>query len=169
MKNVLITDFTERKKAAALFPFLLTNTSTHNVVKQFQSYINNVIADINDICACCGLFILFVTGTLLIKANPEFVLAIKAAVIVDDDLDNCGRTDNNSHFCNTCYGIIVEKQIPKFGSANCINVLPYQKYPDVFSDLTFVKKLFIACAHPVMSVIKLRPSKTGSTTSYHWI
>ncbi len=69
----------------------------------------------------------------------------------------------------TYYGMIIEKQIPKFGSANCINVLPCQKYSDVLSDLTPIEEAFIACAHPVMFVIKLRPSGTGSTASYHQI
>lgn len=151
---MLVADFALRKQAAASFPPLLTDTSTRNAMNQFQSHINNVIADTNDVCTCYGLFIPFGTGTLLTKAHPEFVSAIEAAVIVDDDLDCCGRTDNGSHFCNSCYGMIVEKKIPKLGSANCINVSPCQKYPDVLSDLTPVEEAFIARAHPVMSVIK---------------
>lgn len=106
---------------------------------------------------------------MLTKVHSEFVLAIKATVIFNDDLDYCGYTNNSSHFCNTCYGIIVEKQIPKFGFVNCINVLPCQKYPDVLSDLIPVKEVFIACAHLVISVIKLKPSGTRSTASYHQI
>ncbi len=168
-KNVLVADCAERKKVAVSFPPLLTDTSTRNVVKQFQSHINNVIADTNDVCTCCGLFIPFGTGTLLTKIHPEFVSAIEVAVIVDDDLDYCGRTDNSSHFCNTCYSIIIEKQISKFGSTNYINVLLCQKYPEVLNDLPLIKEAFIACAHSVISVIKLRPSIIGLTTSYHLI
>ncbi len=96
-------------------------------------------------------------------------MAIEAAIIVDDDLDYCGRTDNSSHFCNTCYGMIDEKQIPKFGSTHYINILPCQKYFDVLSDLTSVKEVFITCAYSVMSIIKLRPSGTCSTASYYRI
>ncbi len=77
-------------------------------MKQFQSRINNVIADTNDVCVCCSLFIPFGTGTLLTKVHPEFVSAIKAAVIVYDDLDCCGYTDNSSHFYNIFYGMIVK-------------------------------------------------------------
>ncbi len=168
-RNVLVADFAKKKKIAASFPPLLTDTSTCNAMKQFQSHTNNVIADTNDVCTCCGLFIPFGTGTLMTKVHPEFILAIKVAVIVDNDFDYCGRIDNSSYFYNTCYGMIVEKQKPKFGSGNCINVLSYQKYPNVLSDLTPVKKAFITCTHPVMSIIKLRPSRTGSTASNHWI
>lgn len=65
--------------------------------------------------------------------------------------------------------MIVEKQVPKFGSSNSINILPCQKYLDVISDLTTVRKVFITRAYPVMSIIKLRPSGTGSFASYHLI
>lgn len=95
------------------------------------------------------------------KIHLEFVSAIEVAVIVDDDLNYCGRTDNNSHFCNTCYSIIVKKQISKFRSANYINVLPCrQTDSDIFSDLTSIKAVFITCVYL---------NKTGSTVSYHQI
>lgn len=128
-----------------------------------------MIADINDVYAYCGLFILFGTGTLLTKVYAKFILAIKDAIIVDDDLDYCRRTGNNFHFCNTYYSMIVEKQILKFGFANCINILLCQEYPDVLSDLTFIKEAFIAFAYPIMSIINLKPSRTSSTAFYHWI
>ena len=128
-----------------------------------------MIANTNDVYICCDLFIPFGIGILLTKGHPKFVLAIKAAVIVHDDLDYCGRIDNSSHFCNTYYAMIVGRHSPKFGSANCIIVLPCQKYPYVLSDLTPVKEVFIACTYSVMSVIKLKPIRTGSTAFYNRI
>lgn len=47
--------------------------------------------------------------------------------------------------------------------------MPSQIYLDILGDLTFVEKAFIACAYLVMSIIKLRSSRIGSTTFYHWI
>lgn len=169
VRNVLVGDFAKKKKAATLFLPLLTDTSIRNAVKQFQSHIKNVIADTNDVYACCSLFMSLETSTLLTKVYPEFVSAIEAAIIVNDNFNCCGRTDYSSHFCNTYYDMIIGEQIPKFRSANCINVLLCQKYPDILSDLTHVKEAFITCTHPIKSVIKLRPSGTGSTASYHWI
>lgn len=78
-------------------------------MKQFQLHINNVIADTNDVYACYSLFIPFGIGILLTKIHLEFVSAMEAAIIVDDDLDYCGHNDNSSHFYNTCYSMIVEK------------------------------------------------------------
>lgn len=128
-----------------------------------------MIVDINDVCACYNLFILFETGILLTKVYPEFVLTIEVTVIVDDDLDCCRHIDNSFYFCNTYYGMIVEKQISKFGFANCINVLPYQKYIDALSNLTPIKEIFIAYVPLIISVIKLSPSGISITTFYHQI
>lgn len=168
-RNMLVADFAQRKEAVASFPLLLTDTSTRNAITQFQSHINTVIADTNNVCACYGLLIVFGTGSLLTRLYPEFVSAIEAGVIVEDDLDCCGYTDNGFQFCKSCYGIIIEKKILKFGSANCINVSPCQKYPDILRDLPLVEEAFIARAHPVMSIIKLRPSGSSSSASYYRI
>ena len=65
--------------------------------------------------------------------------------------------------------MIIEKKISKFRSANCINVSGCQKYPDILINLTLVKKAFIACAYPVMSIIKLKLSGSGFFTLYYWI
>lgn len=110
VKNVLVANFAENKKAAILFPLLLTDTSTYNAIKQFQLDINNVIIDTNDVCACCSLFTLAATGTLLTRVYSEFVSAIEAGIIVNDYFDNCGHIDTNPHFYNFFYGMIVEKK-----------------------------------------------------------
>lgn len=93
-------------------------------MKQFQSYINDVMTDINNICAYCNLFILFETSILLSKVHLKFVLAMEVIVIVNDNLDYYKCSDNDSHFCNFFYGIIIKKKIPKSGFTNYINVLP---------------------------------------------
>ena len=78
-------------------------------MKEFQSYVSNVIIDTNDVYAYCNLFLLFGTNILLIKVYPECVLAIKAIIIVDDNLDYYRHIDNSSYFCNICYGMIIMK------------------------------------------------------------
>lgn len=96
---------------------------------------------------------------LLTKVHLDFKLVIKATVMVNNNLDYYRYINNNFHFCKSYYDMIIKKKIPKFGSANYINVWLCQKYPDVFSDLTFVEKVFIACAHLIISIIKLRRYK----------
>lgn len=168
-RNVLVADFAQRKETAVSFPLSLTDTSTPDAIRQFQSHIDNEIAGTNDVCICCGLFIPFGACTILTGVYPNFVSAIEAAIIVKDDLGCCARVDAGSYFCKSCYGMVVEKKIPKFGSANCINVSLCQKYPDVLNDLTAVEEVVIARAHPIMSIIKLRPGGSGFPASYHCI
>ena len=169
MRNILVTNFIKKKKAAVSLLFLLTDMSIYNILKLFQLHINNVIADINNIYAYYSLFILFRISTLFTKVYLKFVLAIEATVIIDNDLNYYKCTNNSSHFCNIYYNIIVKKLIPKLRSANYINVLSCQKYLNNFSDLTLIKDIFIVCIHPVISIIKLRFNRTGLIVFYHWI
>lgn len=125
-------------------------------------------ADTNNICIYSNLFF-FGANILPTKVHSEFISTIKTTVIVDNDLDYDKHTNNSFYFSKFYYNMIIEKKIPEFESTNYINVLPYQKYLNVFSDLTPVKKAFIACAYPIMSVIKWKPSRTSLTTLYHWI
>lgn len=128
-----------------------------------------MITEENDICAYCDLLIVFGMGFLLTKVYPEFISTIKTDVIVEDNLNYCGYIDNSFQFCKSYYGIIIEKKIRKFGSANCINISHYQKYSDISSDLTPVEKRFITCVHLFISIIKLRPSGSSCSILYYWI
>lgn len=87
-------------------------------------HINTVIADTNDVYAYYGLLVVFGTGFLPTRVYPDFVSVIEENVIVEDNLDYCGYTDNGFQFCKSCYGMIIERKIPKYWSANCINVSP---------------------------------------------
>lgn len=75
-------------------------------------------------------------------------------MILQNNLANCGQTDNKSSFCKSCYKMIVKKKISKFGSANCINIFSYQNYLNVFTDLISVKRIFIIWTYLVILIIK---------------
>lgn len=167
VQNLLVADFIEKKKTPILFLFLLIDMSIFNAMKKFYLYINNMVIDTNNVCIYYILYILFRINTLLIKLYPDFILVIKAAIIFDHDLNYCKRTNNNSHFYNTYNVMIVEKQISKFSSANCTTILFYQKYANIFYNLAFIEKVFIAYTYIIISIIKLRLSKTYSITFYH--
>lgn len=130
-------------------------------------HINIIITNTNDIYTCFILYISFRTGTLLIRVYPDFISIIKAVVIIEDNLDCCRYIDNDFHFCKSCYSMIIKKKIPKFGFANYINVLSYQKYPDILNDLTFVEKTFIVYVYPVILIIKLKSSSFDSFALYY--
>lgn len=67
---------------------------------------------------------MFKTSFLLTKIYPEFVFAIKSDVIVEDNFNYYGYTNNSFQFCKSCYSMIILKKISKFEFVNCINVLP---------------------------------------------
>ena len=146
---------------------LLIDTSTHNAIKQFQLYIDIVIANSDNVYTCYDLFILFKTDTILTKIYPDFISAIKTAIIDKDNLKYCRHINAGSHFCNSCFIIVVEKKIIKFGFANYINVFPCQKYSNIFNNLTAIEKLIIAHTPPIMSIIKLRASGSSPFASYY--
>lgn len=132
-------------------------------------YINYIIVATNNILAYYNLFILLGASSLLTQVYPEFLSTIKIAIIAKNNLNCYGHTDNGSYFCKSCYSIIIKKKIPKFRSVNCINISFYQKYSDIFSDLTLIEKVFIVYTYPIMLIIKLRPSSSNSSTLYLWI
>lgn len=101
------------------------------------------------------------------KIYPKFVFTIKIVIIVKDNNYDYKHTDNRFYFCKSYYYIIIDKKIPKFRFANCINILPYQKYFDIFNNLTSVKKAFIICAYLFILIIKLRPSSFSFSTLYY--
>lgn len=132
-------------------------------------YINIIIIDIRDIYVYCSLFILFGTDTLLIRIYLEFVSIIGAVIISEDNFDCCGYTDNSSYFYKSCYGIIIKKNISKFRSANYINILSCQKYPNTYNNLTLIEKVFIISIYSIILIIKLKPSNFGFFVLYYRI
>lgn len=97
-----------------------------------------MIVNTNDVYIGYSLFIVIRASTLLFIVQLDFVLAIKAAVIVDDNLNYYGQTNNSFKFCKSYQDMIIKKKIPKFRFVNSINVLLCQKYFNIFSNLTLI-------------------------------
>lgn len=128
-----------------------------------------MIIDTNNICIYYSLFILFVVDIFLIEIYLKFVLAIKTIFIINNNLDYCKHINNSSYFCKSYYSIIDEKNILKFGFIHYINVLSYQKYFNIFNNLTFVKKAFISYVYPIISIINIKSYETSLTALYYRI
>lgn len=120
---MLIADFICKKEAVISFSPMFNNILAYNAMKQFQLHINNMIADTNNICTHCNLFMRFGAKILLTKVYSDFVSIIKAAVMVNNDFIHCKYIDNNFHFCKSCHDMIVKKKILIFRSINYINIL----------------------------------------------
>lgn len=106
---------------------------------------------------------------MLTKIHPNLLSAIEASIIARNNFNYCRRIDTGSHFCKSYYAMVVEKKITKFGFANYINVLPYQKYFNVLNNLTAIKKAIITCINLIILVINLRSNSFGLFVLYHQI
>lgn len=168
-KQVLIEDYESRKTAAIRFPPTLSNHSTRLAIRQFQSHVDNVVASTKDVCASCGLFISSGNLKRLHHSHPILLSAFESHILVASDLDHCGKREHYFNFCMTCYRQIIESKPPKFGSTSQINVCTCQNYPDALNDLTLVEEAVIARAHPVISILKLRPAGASLSASYQRI
>ncbi len=168
-KQVLIKDYESRKTAAGFFPPTFSNHTTRIAIGRFQSHVDNVLANTKDVCANCGLFI--VSGNLhcLHHDHPTLLAAFESRILVESDLNNFGRRGYEFLFCKTCYRRILESNPPKFGSTSQINVCECQSYPAALDGLTLVEEAVIARAHPVISILKLRPAGASFSASYQTI
>ena len=81
-------------------------------------------------------------------------------------MDSCGQTDDNFNFCQKCFNSISSFKPAKFGAFNFINTTFCQLYPSALVDLTLVEEAVIAQAHPVISILKLRPAGVGPAVTY---
>ena len=88
---------------------------------------------------------------------------------MESDLDKCGRRRYEFLFCKTCYRRILESNPPKFGSTSQIYDCAFQSYPAALDGLTVVKEAVITHAHPLISILKLRPAGASFSASYQRI
>ena len=61
-------------------------------------------------------------------------------------------------FCDKCILALTDAKIPKFSWFNQVNVTACHQFPSELTDLTLVEKAMVARAHPVISILKLRPT-----------
>ena len=81
----------------------------------------------------------------------------------------CAVSDNNICLCLTCSRSLLLGNQPKFGIFNGFPRADCQLYPPVLADLSIVEEATIARAHPVVSILKLRPSGAFNPTAYSHI
>lgn len=168
-KQILIDELNVQKAAVLFFPPKLTDLSTRNAIRRFQSHVDKVVADTKDVYSCCGLFIPAGTSHSVNRLDPILQQGLQLFAFIYSSLDCCGQDNTNLLFCKPCLCRTKELKPPKFGATNIVNVCTCQDYPGFLKDLTLVEEAVIACAHPVISIIKLRPSSTSLSASYHRI
>ncbi len=165
-QQILIDDFNCRKHAAMTFPLKLSDSTTRAAVKQFQLYLAEVASDLGHVCTSCGLFIPVAEVTQLHHANLIFQKGISFNAFSEESLDTCGQNGDHFYFCQSCVNDIQKSKPPQFCCINDVNTYTCHSYPESLKDLTLVEEAVIARAHPIISIIKLRPSGASISASY---
>ena len=165
-QTVLIQKFDDRKTLASNFPPVFTGDTVRASIKWYQAKITATKSHFIHVCASCGLFIALDALKIIHTLDVLFQSAIECGVFVQAGLDLCARIEESYSFCSTCFNSIKKLKLPKFGPSNLVNTVPCQLYPEELEGLTFVEEVFIARAHPVISILKLQPSKSSIDVSY---
>ncbi len=165
-RQIFIDDFNCRKHAAMTFPPKLSDSTTRAAVKQFQLHLAEVASDLEYVYISCGLFILVAEVTRLHRADLIFQKGISSNAFSEEGLDTCGQNGNHLYFCQSCVNDIQKSKPPQFGCINGVNTYTCHSYPESLKDLTLVEEAVIARAHPIISIIMLRPSGASVSASY---
>lgn len=165
-RNILRKKFGNKNLAASSFPSVPSDSTTCQAIQRFQNYIARIKANTEQICASCGLTTPLESTSFLHKTDSLFQRCIDRQIFSEATLDNCGQRDNNFSFCQKCFNSISSFKPAKFEAFNFINTTFCQLYPSALDDLTLVEEAVIARAHPVISILKLRPAGVGPAVTY---
>ena len=158
-----------QQSSAAVFPPIITQDSIRKAIERFQDKIIAVKSDKTHVCASCGLFIISKALRFLHQWDPIFQAAVACQSLAEAALDCCACIEDGYYFCLPCFNSIAKPKPPKLSAANAVNTIFCQSYPKELTHLTLAEEAFIAKAHPVISILKLKPSKSSVGISYQRI
>ncbi len=92
-----------------------------------------------------------------------------SGLLVISDVDSCSISANDIHLCPIYYRSLLCRNRPKFGILNGLPCIKHQSYLPVLADFFLVKEAAIACAYPIVSIMKLRPFEAFNPTVYSCI
>ncbi len=157
---VLKEDFRFREDAYLAFPPEVNDSTTREAIGRFQVNIENAIKHMNHVCCCCSRFV----DPLELENIPDndevLMAAFKTHIVYHYDLDVCGCCSGSFNFCHNCWTCVSRGREPKFNICNKMPKLYCQYYPALLEDLTFAEEAVIARAHPVVTILILRPKNS---------
>lgn len=103
------------------------------------------------------------------KKNFIIMIAFDTDNLYHHNLDCCGHDYELFDFCYKYYNYVREGNLPKFGISNKIPQLCCQHYPSQLDGLTTAEEAVIVKAHPVITILKLRPNNKFNPKLYQGI
>ncbi len=156
-------------QAEAAFSPDINDINIHSSVLWYQSYINSVIEGLKWVCGCCSLFISKKESQIYAIDNYLIRNSITLRLLTFSHINYYAISDNNICFCLICSRLLLLENKPKFGIFNGFPRVDYQLYPLALANFFVVEEVAIACAHPVVFILKLRPSRDFNPTIYSCI
>ncbi|KAN0076457.1 hypothetical protein V8E54_006599 [Elaphomyces granulatus] len=156
---LLVDEFDRHRLASQEFPPSVSHDTIRSAIESFRNSLQS--KSDRHVCSSCGVFTTS-TDTKTFADDDDRLDKLK-----DAGLDTCGYRDGCWMFCTSCHADILRFKIPKFSALNSVNVLTCDDYPEALKDLTFIEEAVIARRHPVGSILKLRPGKCRSPSSYY--
>ncbi len=153
-------------QAEAAFPSDIDDMNVHSSVLQYQSHMDSVIEGLKCVCGCCGLFVSEKESQIYSINDGLICNAITSGLLTLSHVDSCAISDDDICLCLTCSRSLSLGNRPKFGILNGLPYVDCQSYPPTLADLSMAEEAAIAHAHPVVSILKLRPSGAFNPASY---
>lgn len=166
---LLAIDYADQFNAGLNFPLELDTETNRSSICQYQTHMQNVIEKMKAVCCCCGLFTSVKESSTLHIHNQLMSQSLGLGLLVLSDLDSCGIVDKVFRFCQQCFLSLQRQELPKYGSCNNLPRVSCQSYPAVLSCLSMAEEAVIARAHPVTSILELRPNGGLNPAAYHAI
>ncbi|MCJ1347504.1 hypothetical protein MMC31_005729 [Peltigera leucophlebia] len=165
----LKVDFAARFAAALGFPPPLNVESNRASISRYQAYMNEVVDSVKAVCCCCNLFVSTTTSAMYNRNHSLIRTSITSGLLIEAELDCCGISDQGLRFCKQCVRFLRRNERPKFGLTNGLPRVSCQSYPPELDCLSIAEEAAIARAHPVVSILKLRPNGAFNPSAYHRI
>ncbi len=156
-------------QAEAAFRPDIDDINVHSSVLQYQFHMDSVIERLKCVCECCGLFVSEKESQIYAIDDCLIRNSITLGLLILSHIDCCAISNNDIHLCLICSRSLSLGNRPKFGILNGLPRMDCQSYPPALADLSMAEEATIACAHPVVSILKLRPSRAFNPAAYSHI
>lgn len=140
-----------------------------NTVLQYQTHMEGVVDGRKNVCGCCGLFATHNISTVYSISHPLIQDSLASGLIMLSEVDCCATSEDSLHLCQKYIRSLSHAERPKFGCGNGLPKIYYQSYPAALEGLSIAKEAAIARAHPVVSILKLKPSGAFNPAAYNRI
>lgn len=127
---------------------------------------NSVTEGLKCVCGCYELFALEKESQIFAKDDCFIHNSVISGLLVISNIDSCGISNDDIRLCLIYRKSLLLGNRPKFEIFNGLLCTDCQSYLLTLVDLSMAKKTAIACMHPVVSILKLRPSKTFNPATY---